>query len=79
MDLNEEIWNILNSRSKITTEEQKRAVHVEILRAIEKSKTNVGKRLGVTVMTESASLAGNVSAQNRNKSGNPGQSRPKSL
>jgi hypothetical protein len=67
MNLNEEIWNIINSRSRITTEEQKRAVHVEIMRAVEKSKTNVGKKLGVTVMTEAASLAGNASAQNRNE------------
>lgn len=79
MDLNAEIWNLIDGRPKITTDEQKRALHVDIMRAIEKSKTNVGKKLGVTIMTQEASKAGdrvNITPGHR---GSPGEPKPKSV
>ncbi len=75
MDLNEAIWNLIDSRPKITTEAQKRALHVDIMRAVEVSKTQVGKKLGVTIMTQEASAAGDKANQTRN----PVQAKPKSV
>jgi hypothetical protein len=79
MDLNAEIWKAIESRPKITTDEQKHALHVDIMRLIEKSRTNVGKKLGVTVMTQEGSLAGDKAAQNRREKGAPTDSKPKSI
>lgn len=76
MDLNEAIWNIIDSKPKTMNDAQKRALHVDIMRAIEVSKTQVGKKLGVTIMTHEASLAGD--AANKTQA-NPGQPKPKTV
>ena len=79
MDLNEAIWKLIESRPKIDTDQQKRALHVDIMRAIEKSKTQVGKRLGVTIMTQEASKAGDKVNQEAGHRGTPGEAKPKSV
>lgn len=79
MDLNQTIWELINSRPKIATEEQKRALHVDIMRAVEKSKTQVGKKHGVTVMTQEASAAGDKVNQEAGHRGNPGLPKPKTI
>lgn len=78
MNLNEEIWKIIDSRPKMT-DEQKRALHVDIMRAVEKSKTQVGKRHGVTIMTQEASAAGDRVNQEPGHRGNPGLPKPKTV
>ena len=79
MDIRKEIWNVISSRRKITTDEDKKSLHAEIMRLVEQSKQPQNNKLGVTIMTERASLAGNDVAQNRHKGSSPGDSRPKSL
>lgn len=79
MDLNEAIWKIIDSRTKITNDEQKRALHIDIMRAIEVSKTQVGKRLGVTIMTQEASSAGDKINKEPGHRGNPGEPKPRSV
>jgi hypothetical protein len=79
MDLSAEIWKLIESRPKLVTEEQKRALHIDIMRLVEKARTNVGKKLGVTVMTQEGSIAGNRTAENRKNQGAPTDAKPKSL
>ena len=79
MDLNKEIWELIESRPKIVTTEQKQALHVDIMRLIEKSKTTVGKKLGVTIMTAEGSKAGDRVNQIPGHRGSPGEAKPKTL
>ena len=79
MDLSQAIWKIIESRPKITTDEQKRALHVDIMRVVEMSKTHVGKKLGVTIMTEGASLAADKVNQQPGYRGTPGDPKPRSV
>jgi hypothetical protein len=79
MDLNQVVWELISSRPKIVTEEQKRALHVDIMRAVEQSKTQIGKKHGVTVMTQEASAAGDKSIQEPGNRGNPGMPKPKTV
>ena len=78
MDLNEAVWKLLDGR-KLTTDAQRRALHVEIMRAIETSKTQVGKKQGVTVMTPEASAAGDQINRTPGHRGNPGEPKPKTV
>ena len=79
MDLGKEIWDILEATNKIP-QSVKKALYVKLMRAIEHAKsTPIGKRHGVTVMTQEASLAGNNSAHDRNSKGAPTDAKPKSL
>jgi len=79
MDLNQTIWELIDSRPKIQTDEQKRALHVDIMRAVERAKTQVGKKHGVTVMTQEASAAGDKAFQEPGNRGNPGMPKPKTV
>lgn len=79
MDLNAEIWAVIDSKPRIPAE-VKRSLHVEIVRLIEESRRNPGARkLGVTVMTEAGSLAGNKTAADRHAAQNPGDAKPKTV
>ncbi len=79
MQLNEEIWNEIDSTLQIP-EETKMNLHVRIMRLVEQSQaTPVGKKLGVTVMTQEASLAGNKTATNRRTKPLAGDAKPKSV
>lgn len=79
MQLNEEIWNEINSTPSIP-EEVKKSLHVRVMRLIEQSQaTPAGKTLGVTVMTQEASLAADKVAQNRRNPPLAGDAKPKSL
>jgi len=79
MKLNEEIWDAINSTPSLP-EESKKNLHVRIMRLIEQSQSSpVGKRLGATIMTQEASLAGDKQAKNRNNPPLAGDSKPKSL
>lgn len=79
MDLNEAIWKIIDSRPKVITEAHKRALHVDIMRAIEMSKTQVGKKHGVTIMTQEASKAGDKVNQSPGHRGDPGEAKPRTI
>lgn len=77
--LNEEIWNEINSTPTLP-EEAKKSLHVRIMRLIEQAQaTPVGKRLGVTVMTQEASHAADKVAANRKNKPLAGDAKPKSL
>ena len=79
MKLNEEIWDAINSTPNLP-EESKKNLHVRIIRLIEQSQASpVGKRLGVTVMTQEGSLAGDKQASNRKNPPLAGDPKPKSL
>ena len=79
MKLNEEIWDAINSTPSIPNE-VKKSLHVRIMRLVEQSKASpVGKRLGVTVMTQEGSLAGDKVASDRNNPPLAGDAKPKSL
>jgi len=79
MQLNEEIWGEINATPKLPAEVKKN-LHVRIMRLIEASQaTPVGKKLGVTIMTQEASLAGDKVAANRNKAPLAGDAKPKSV
>ena len=72
MNLNEEIWAKINATPKLP-EEVKKTLHITIMRLIEESKASpVGKKLGVTVMTQEASMRGDPDAP-------PSSARPKAL
>ena len=72
MNLNEEIWAKINAAPKLP-DDVKRTLHISIMRLIEESrKSPVGKKLGVTVMTEEASMRGDPDAP-------PSAARPKGL
>lgn len=79
MDLNQVIWTLIESRPRIVTDEQKRSLHADIMRAVEKAKTQVGKKHGITVMTQEASAAGDKSIQEPGNRGNPGMPKPKTV
>jgi len=80
MQLNEEIWGEINATPKLP-EEVKKSLHVRIMRLIEASqaKGSVRKPLGVTIMTQEASLAGDKVAQNRSNPPLAGDAKPKSI
>lgn len=79
MQLNEEIWNIISSSPGIPNE-TKKTLHAQIMRVVELSKTSPAhKRLGVTVMTPEASLAGDKQASNRKEKPLAGDPKPKSI
>lgn len=79
MDLNEEIWGEINATPALP-EEVKKSLHVRIMRMIEASKaTPVGRKLGVTIMTQEASLAADKVAADRNRKPLAGDSKPKSV
>ena len=79
MNLNEQIWNEINSTPSIP-EGSKKALHVRIMRLVEQSRASpVGKKLGATFMTQEASLAGDKQAANRNASPLAGGIKPKSV
>ena len=79
MALNVEIWNEINSTPTLS-EETKKSLHVRIIRLIEESQSNpLKKKLGVTIMTEEASMGGDKVATNRNQLPLAGDAKPKSL
>lgn len=79
MQLNEEIWNEIESTVGLS-EEAKKSLHVRIMRLIEQSRaTPVGKKHGVTVMTAEASLAADKVASDRRGKPLAGDAKPKSL
>lgn len=78
MDLVQEIWDAINATPKLP-EESKKALHIRVMRLIEESRKPTGRPLGVTVMTQEASLAGDKTASNRNVDQDPTGAKPKSL
>jgi hypothetical protein len=79
MDLNKEVWDVIEATPKIP-DEIKRSLHVKIMRLFEQARaTPVGKKHGVTIMTQEASLAGDKVAQDRHADINPGEAKPKNL
>lgn len=79
MQLNEEIWNVINTTVGVS-EEVKKTLHTSIMRLVEQSKASpVGRKLGVTVMTQEGSLAGDKQASNRRNPPMAGDAKPKSL
>lgn len=78
MDLVQEIWDAINATPKLP-EESKKALHIRIMRLVEESRKPTGQRLGVTIMTQEASLAGDAIAANRKKGQDPTGPKPKSL
>ena len=79
MRLNEEIWNEISATPALS-EETKKSLHVRIIRLIEASQSNPAKKtLGVTIMTEEASLAGDKVATNRSQLPLAGDAKPKSI
>lgn len=79
MQLNEEIWNVINSTVGIS-DDVKKTLHTSIMRLIEQSKRSpVGRKLGVTVMTQEGSMAGDKQASDRKSKPLPGDAKPKSL
>jgi len=79
MQLNEEVWNEIDSTPSIPAESKKN-LHVRIMRLIGQSQASpVGKKLGVTIMTQEESLAGDKQASNRNAAPLAGDPKPKSL
>ena len=80
MQLNEEIWGVINATPKMP-EEVKKSLHVNIMRLIEESqaKASVRKPLGVTIMTQEASLAGDKVAANRDQPPLAGDAKPKTI
>jgi hypothetical protein len=78
-NLNEEIWNEINAAPGLS-KETKKTLMVNIMRKVEQSKaTPVGQKLGVTIMTQESSLAGDKVASNRKAKPLPGDAKPKSL
>lgn len=79
MLLNEEIWNAINAAPKLP-ENIKKSLHITIMRLVEQSKaTPVGQKLGVTIMTQESSLAGDKIASGRKNKPLAGDAKPKSL
>lgn len=78
MNLPEEIKKAIDTTPNIT-KESGRALYVRVMRLIEQSRQTTGNRLGVTVMTPQASLAGDKVAQNRQAEQDIGDAKPKSL
>jgi hypothetical protein len=78
MNLTEEIWDAINATPSLP-QASKKALHVSIIRLIEESRKPTGNRLGVTIMTQEASLAGDAVAADRKKEQDPTAPKPKSL
>lgn len=79
MQLNEQIWDEIKATPKLP-EEVKKALHVRIMRLIEESQSNPARQhLGVTMMTQEASLAGDKVAQDRDNPPLAGDAKPKSI
>lgn len=78
MDLTQEIWDAINATPKLA-EESKKALHVRIVRLVEESRKPMGRRLGVTVMTQEASKAGDAVAKDRGAPQDPTGAKPKSI
>lgn len=58
MDINAEMWKVINETPGIS-DETKKSLHVKVMRLVEAARnTPVGKKHGVTIMTEGASAAG---------------------
>lgn len=58
MDINAEVWKVISETPGIS-DEIKKSLHIKIVRLVELARTSpVGKKMGVTVMTEGASAAG---------------------
>lgn len=77
MQLNEEIWDAINATPKLP-EEVKKTLLVTIMRLIEESRTPVREKLGVTIMTQEASLGADkhVSGRRAPLAGDP---KPRSI
>lgn len=79
MNLNEEIWDAINATPKMP-EEVKKSLLVTIMRLIEQSQaTPAGQKLGVTIMTQEASLAADKVVSGRAKKPLPGDAKPKTV
>jgi len=78
MDLNVEIWNAINETPHVP-DEVKKALHIKILRLVEKSKAPTGTKFGITIMTQEASLAGDKSASDRTYKPDPGDAKPRTV
>ncbi len=79
MDLNTEIWAAIDATPKIPADVKKNLL-IRIMRLVEQSrKSPVGQKLGVTIMTQESSLAGDKVASNRDNKPLPGDARPKSV
>jgi len=79
MNLNEEIMSAIDATPKLP-KEVKTNLHIRIMRLIEESQaTPVGKKLGVVVMTQESSLAGDKVAADRNRKPLAGDAKPKVL
>ena len=79
MDLNQEVWNVIDATPRIP-EEVKKSLHLKVMRLFEQARsTPVGKKHGVTIMTQEASLAGDRTAQDRNAGSTPGDAKPKTV
>jgi hypothetical protein len=78
MNLGEEVKKAIEATPKIAKESAD-ALYIRIMRLINESRKPTGQKLGVTIMTEDASIAGDEVARNRNAKQDPGSSRPKSL
>lgn len=79
MDLNEEVWAAIDATPKIPADVKKNLL-IRIMRLVEQSKKSpVGQKLGVTIMTQEASLAGDKVASNRQNKPLPGDSKPRSV
>jgi len=79
MQLTEQIWEAIDATPSLPAE-MKKSLHLRIMRLVEASQASpVGKKLGVTVMTQAASLAGDKVAKDRNVDQLPGGSKPKSV
>jgi hypothetical protein len=79
MELNEEIWGLISSTVGIS-EDAKKALHAQIMRLIEQSKASpVGRKMGVAVMTQEASLSADKVASDRRNKPLAGDAKPKTL
>lgn len=79
MNLNEMIWKEINSTPGLA-EASKTSLHTRIMRLVEVSQTSpVGQKLGVTVMTQASSAAGDKQASNRHQKPLAGDAKPKSI
>lgn len=79
MNLNEDIMSAIDATPKIP-QEVKTNLHIRIMRLIEQSQaTPVGRKLGVTIMTQEASLSADKVASNRRNKPLAGDAKPKSI
>ena len=79
MNINEELWSIINGTPKLS-EEMKKSLYTKIGRLFEQARQSpAGKKHGVTIMTQEASLAGDKVAQDRRQEWDPNGSKPKNI